>query len=115
MKEMSIYEIIAVGRWLDHEDEVISEKDVSRLQTFQKAMNSKPEGPRVTAFPYFMVLSFSAALLAGAGCMLLLTERLCPAHTLHSLLAIYVKSLWKLYGNAWENITLTKKMMQPIV
>lgn len=54
MHELSIYEIIAVGRWLDHEDEVISEKDVSRLEKFQKSMNSKPEGPRVTAFPYFM-------------------------------------------------------------
>ena len=40
MKELSIYEIIAVGRWLEHEDEVISEKDVSRLQSFQKAKNS---------------------------------------------------------------------------
>jgi MoaA/NifB/PqqE/SkfB family radical SAM enzyme len=54
MHELSIYEIIAVGRWLDHEDEVIGEKDVSRLEKFQKAMNCKPEGPRVTAFPYFM-------------------------------------------------------------
>ncbi|HWR26232.1 MAG TPA: radical SAM protein [Methanosarcina sp.] len=54
MNEISIYEIIAVGRWLDHEDEVIGEKDVFRLEKFQKAMNSKPEGPRVTAFPYFM-------------------------------------------------------------
>lgn len=54
MHEISIYEIIAVGRWLDHEDEVIGEKDVSRLEKFQKTMNSRPEGPRVTAFPYFM-------------------------------------------------------------
>lgn len=54
MHEVSIYEIIAVGRWLDHEDEVIGGKDVSRLEKFQKTMNSKPEGPRVTAFPYFM-------------------------------------------------------------
>jgi len=52
--EISIYEIIAVGRWLDHEDEVIGQKDVSRLEKFQKTMNSKPEGPRITAFPYFM-------------------------------------------------------------
>jgi MoaA/NifB/PqqE/SkfB family radical SAM enzyme len=52
--EISIYEIIAVGRWLDHEDEVIGEKDISRLEKFQKTMNSKPEGPRITAFPYFM-------------------------------------------------------------
>jgi MoaA/NifB/PqqE/SkfB family radical SAM enzyme len=54
MHELSIYEIIAVGRWLEHEDEVIGEKDVSRLEKFQKKMNSKPEGPRVTAFPYFL-------------------------------------------------------------
>ena len=54
MNEISIYEIIAVGRWLDHEDEVIGEKDVYRLQKFQKTMNNRPEGPRVTAFPYFM-------------------------------------------------------------
>ena len=54
VKEMSIYEIIAVGRWLEHEDEVISDKDVSRLKDFQITMNNKPEGPRVTAFPYFM-------------------------------------------------------------
>jgi len=54
MQEMSIYEIIAVGRWLTHEDEVISSKDVSRLESFQKHMNKKPDGPRVTAFPYFM-------------------------------------------------------------
>jgi MoaA/NifB/PqqE/SkfB family radical SAM enzyme len=52
--EMSIYEIIAVGKWLDHEDEVISQKDVSRLEKFQKAKNTQEEGPRVTAFPYFM-------------------------------------------------------------
>ncbi|MCQ1534352.1 radical SAM protein [Methanosarcina sp. KYL-1] len=54
MHEVSIYEIIAVGRWLDHEDEVIGPKDITRLEKFQKAMNSKPDGPRVTAFPYFM-------------------------------------------------------------
>lgn len=54
MHEISIYEIIAVGRWLDHEDEVIGEKDVFKLEKFQKTMNSRPEGPRVTAFPYFM-------------------------------------------------------------
>ena len=51
---MSIYEIIAVGRWMTHEDEVISQKDVSRLEKFQKEMNRKTDGPRVTAFPYFM-------------------------------------------------------------
>ncbi len=54
MQEMSIYEIIAVGRWMTHEDEVISQKDVSLLEKFQKNMNRKPDGPRITAFPYFM-------------------------------------------------------------
>ncbi|HOA68557.1 MAG TPA: radical SAM protein [Methanosarcina thermophila] len=54
MHELSIYEIVAVGRWLDHEDEVITEKDVSRLERFHKSMNSRHEGPRVTALPYFM-------------------------------------------------------------
>jgi len=54
MHEVSIYEIIAVGRWLDHEDDVIGEKDIFRLEKFQKAMNLKLEGPRITAFPYFM-------------------------------------------------------------
>ncbi len=54
MHEVSIYEIIAVGRWLDHEDDVIGEEDIFKLEKFQKAMNLKSEGPRITAFPYFM-------------------------------------------------------------
>lgn len=54
MQEMSIYEIVAVGRWLEHEDEVITQKDVKTMERFQKRMNSGPDGPRVTSFPYFM-------------------------------------------------------------
>jgi MoaA/NifB/PqqE/SkfB family radical SAM enzyme len=54
MHEMSIYEIIAVGKWLEHEDEVITKQDVNRLEKFQKARNHQLEGPRVTSFPYFM-------------------------------------------------------------
>ncbi|TGC10598.1 radical SAM/SPASM domain-containing protein [Methanolobus halotolerans] len=54
MHEMTVYEIVAVGRWLEHEDEVISNKDVKRLEDFQKTINRKAEGPRVTALPYFM-------------------------------------------------------------
>ena len=72
MHEISIYEIIAVGRWLDHEDEVIGEKDVSRLEKFQKTMNSKPEGPQETfSFLILWALTYSDALQASAGCMLL--------------------------------------------
>ncbi len=52
--ELSIYEIIAVGRWMDHEDEVITKNDVAKLTNFQKRINRHPDGPRVTAFPYFM-------------------------------------------------------------
>jgi MoaA/NifB/PqqE/SkfB family radical SAM enzyme len=54
MHEISFYEIIAVGRWLDHEDETISSKDVHRLSIFQKEKNKLQDGPRVTAFPFFM-------------------------------------------------------------
>ncbi|MFP4654332.1 MAG: radical SAM protein [Methanohalobium sp.] len=52
--EISFYEIVAVGRWLHQEDQVLNDRDVSRLETFQKNMNEKSDGPRVTAFPYFM-------------------------------------------------------------
>jgi len=54
MHEMSLYEIIAVGRWLDHEDETIGPSDVDRLGRFQKDKNKLRDGPRITAFPYFM-------------------------------------------------------------
>ena len=54
MHEMSLYEIIAVGRWLDHEDETIGPGDVDRLGRFQKEKNKLRDGPRITAFPYFM-------------------------------------------------------------
>ena len=54
MQEMSIYEIIAVGRWMDHEDEVMTSKDVDRLGKFQNSKNRKKDGPRVTSFPNFM-------------------------------------------------------------
>jgi len=54
MHEMSIYEIIAVGRWLHHEDETIGTNDVDRLGRFQKEKNKLTDGPRITAFPYFM-------------------------------------------------------------
>jgi MoaA/NifB/PqqE/SkfB family radical SAM enzyme len=49
--ELSLYEIVAIGRWSDHEDEVLSDKDVSRLERFHKEKNRMP-GPRVSALPY---------------------------------------------------------------
>ncbi len=49
--ELSLYEIVAVGRWSSHEDEVLRAKDVKRLEQFHKKKN-RMEGPRVTALPY---------------------------------------------------------------
>jgi len=52
--ELSFYEIVAVGRWASHQDEVLSKGDAERLERFQKDKNSRAEGPRVTAFPYLL-------------------------------------------------------------
>lgn len=51
--ELSLYEIVAVGRWASHEDEVLDAEDVQRLERFHKEMN-RGEGPRVTALPYLL-------------------------------------------------------------
>jgi len=51
--ELSLYEIVAVGRWAAHEDEVLTDQDVARLERFHKEKN-RSEGPRVTALPYLL-------------------------------------------------------------
>jgi MoaA/NifB/PqqE/SkfB family radical SAM enzyme len=51
--ELSLYEIVAVGRWADHEDEVLTSADVARLERFHKEKN-REAGPRVTALPYLL-------------------------------------------------------------
>ena len=51
--ELSLYEIVAVGRWASHPDEVLSKSDIKRLEAFHKAKNRGP-GPRVTALPYIL-------------------------------------------------------------
>jgi len=51
--ELSFYEIVAVGRWASHEDEVLTSADVLRLERFHKEKNRAP-GPRVTALPYLL-------------------------------------------------------------
>ena len=51
--ELSLYEIVAVGRWATHESEVLSDGDVLRLEGFHKDKN-RSEGPRVTALPYLL-------------------------------------------------------------
>jgi len=51
--ELSLYEIVAVGRWASHEDEVLTDGDVARLERFHRAKN-RSDGPRVTALPYLL-------------------------------------------------------------
>jgi len=51
--ELSLYEIVAVGRWASHEDEVLTDKDVLRLERFHREKN-RSDGPRVTALPYLL-------------------------------------------------------------
>lgn len=50
--ELSLYEIVAVGRWASHIDEVLTKEDIKRLESFHKDKNRHP-GPRVTALPIF--------------------------------------------------------------
>lgn len=52
--ELSLYDIIAVGNWASHEDEVLSRNDVRHLEEFHRQKNRSPAGPRVTAFPYLL-------------------------------------------------------------
>jgi MoaA/NifB/PqqE/SkfB family radical SAM enzyme len=54
--ELSFYEIVAVGRWAAHENEVLDADDVARLERFHKEKNrtSGAGGPRVTALPYLL-------------------------------------------------------------
>lgn len=49
--ELSLYEIVAVGRWSSHLDDVLSKGDIDRLSRFHEEKNQLPEGPRVTALP----------------------------------------------------------------
>ena len=44
--ELSFYEIVAVGRWASHEDEVLTSADVLRLERFHKEKNRcrRPQG-----------------------------------------------------------------------
>jgi MoaA/NifB/PqqE/SkfB family radical SAM enzyme len=51
--ELSLYEIVAVGRWSSHLNDVLSPEDIQRLERFHKEKNRMP-GPRVTALPYLL-------------------------------------------------------------
>jgi MoaA/NifB/PqqE/SkfB family radical SAM enzyme len=49
--ELSLYEIVAVGRWSSHLNDVLSKGDIDRLGRFHEEKNRLPDGPRVSAFP----------------------------------------------------------------
>ncbi|NMC11039.1 MAG: radical SAM protein [Methanothrix sp.] len=51
--ELSLYEIVAVGRWSSHEDQVLTSEDVGKMERFHKEKN-RLQGPRVTALPYLL-------------------------------------------------------------
>lgn len=52
--EVSIYDILAIGKWLEHEDETMSSEDRKRTVALHKRVNSPGmEGPKVMAFSYF--------------------------------------------------------------
>lgn len=65
--EISLYEIVAVGRWLDHESETINSNDVARLARFQQEKNKLKDGPRVIASHISWALICSDVLLANVG------------------------------------------------
>lgn len=52
--EMSITGIIAVGRWKNHEDEIITKKDIEKINIFHKEKNRNGNGPRVSSMPYLL-------------------------------------------------------------
>ncbi|MCJ7443702.1 MAG: radical SAM protein [Methanotrichaceae archaeon] len=51
--ELSLYEIVAVGRWASHQDDVLSPNDVRKMEKFHREKN-RSDGPRVTSLPYIM-------------------------------------------------------------
>jgi MoaA/NifB/PqqE/SkfB family radical SAM enzyme len=51
--ELSLYEIVAVGRWASHQDEILSSGDLKRLEKFHREKN-RIDGPRVTSLPYLL-------------------------------------------------------------
>jgi len=51
--ELSLYEIVATGRWASHTDDVLTSDDLKRLEKFHREKN-RIEGPRVTSLPYLL-------------------------------------------------------------
>ena len=52
--EVSIYDILAIGKWLEHEDETMSTGDRLRTVALHKRVNAPGmKGPKVMSFSYF--------------------------------------------------------------
>ena len=51
--ELSFYEIVPTGRWINHETEILSSKDHEKLDIFVKSAD-ETEGPRVFSIPHVM-------------------------------------------------------------
>jgi MoaA/NifB/PqqE/SkfB family radical SAM enzyme len=102
--ELSIYEIIAVGRWMDHEDEVITKNDVARLTNFQKRINRQPDGPRVTAFPYYGSRSLWLLCRQAVGA--------CDIDRRCSAVCVYAAIVRKRAGRAaWRDLEADRKAL----
>jgi MoaA/NifB/PqqE/SkfB family radical SAM enzyme len=51
--ELSFYEIVPTGRWIDHETEILSPDDHRKLDDFVKRADAM-DGPRVFSIPHVM-------------------------------------------------------------
>ncbi len=80
--ELSLYEIVAVGRWAAHEDEVLDADDVARLERFHKEKNRMgARRPESRPCPTCRARRCSDALPGEGGFTWMETARPCPALT----------------------------------
>ena len=53
-QELSLYDILAIGKWLEREDDTLTDEEKERTISFHKEVNQKgKDGPKVMAFSYF--------------------------------------------------------------
>jgi MoaA/NifB/PqqE/SkfB family radical SAM enzyme len=54
VQEVTLYDILAIGKWLEHENDTLSDEERGRTIKFHKEMNQKGKtGPKIMAFSYF--------------------------------------------------------------
>ena len=52
--EVTLYDILAIGKWLDHENDTLTDEERTRTIEFHKEVNQNGKtGPKVMAFSYF--------------------------------------------------------------